>query len=232
MAITIYKTFRATETVNLLAGERIASSQVEHWGDCPHNTNPGYYVTEKTSAPHSDCDPRCSVGHFIQSCIGQVVNTYERNGYDDSDFFATVIDPATMETKDICYATTRGWTYNNGASVDAPEELIQLWRAKKEAEQKARADAASAADEAAKAQIPYCGNRVVVTSKRSKLPCGTIGTVVYFQRSAFAKPECKRFGGMKEYSRLLADLSSYRIGIRDITGQIHYCSASCVKVVD
>ena len=232
MAITTYKTFRNGETFQPKAGETISRTQLEHWGDCPHNTNKDYYSTEDYPALHADCSPKCYVGHFVQTHVGLVVNLYERNGYSDSDFFAVVINPETLETKDICYATTRGWTYNNGASIDAPAELIQRWQDKKDAARIAAALAAQAADEVAKAQIPYCGNRVAVVSKRSKLPCGMVGTVIYFERSAYAKPERKRFGGIREAARLLADLSNYRVGIRDITGKVHFCSASCVKVVD
>lgn len=54
-----------------------------------------------------------------------VLETYERNGYDDSDFFAIVWDAAENCTKSIEYATTRfgggGW-----ADVDATPEVRAL----------------------------------------------------------------------------------------------------------
>jgi len=55
---------------------------------------------------------------------GCVLQTYERNGYDDSDFYAIVWDEAQSTVKHVMYATTRGWTYANGADVDATPEAI------------------------------------------------------------------------------------------------------------
>lgn len=60
---------------------------------------------------------------------GCVLSTGEHNWYDDSDFYAMVWDEATESVKKVTYATTRGWTYHNGAKVDASPEV----RAKAEA---------------------------------------------------------------------------------------------------
>lgn len=60
---------------------------------------------------------------------GCVLRLGEHNWYDDSDFYALVWDEATRTVKKITYATTRGWTYHNGAKVDASDEV----RAKAEA---------------------------------------------------------------------------------------------------
>jgi hypothetical protein len=59
--------------------------------------------------------------------VGMVVRTWERNGYDDSDFFATFWNPETMDFETIEYATTRGWTYANGAEIDASQALLDLF---------------------------------------------------------------------------------------------------------
>lgn len=55
---------------------------------------------------------------------GCVLDTYERNGYDDSDFYAVVWDRAERRLRTVQYATTRGWTYLNGAAVDATEDVL------------------------------------------------------------------------------------------------------------
>lgn len=55
---------------------------------------------------------------------GCVLDKWERNGYDDSDFFALVWNEETQATEVIEYATTRGWTYANGATIDATPEVI------------------------------------------------------------------------------------------------------------
>lgn len=52
---------------------------------------------------------------------GAVLDVYERNGYDDSDFYAIVWDAEKGQIEHVMYATTRGWTYCNGASIDASE---------------------------------------------------------------------------------------------------------------
>lgn len=58
----------------------------------------------------------------VVSFEGAVLDTYEVNGYDDSDFFAVIWDGEKVTTKE--YASTRGWTYHNGASVDATDEVV------------------------------------------------------------------------------------------------------------
>lgn len=58
---------------------------------------------------------------------GCVLDTYERNGYDDSDFYAIVWDGERIRS--IEYGTTRGWTYPNHAKVDATPEVIAAARA-------------------------------------------------------------------------------------------------------
>lgn len=56
---------------------------------------------------------------------GAVLRLRERNGYDDSDFYALVWDEEQQATREIMYATTRGWTYHNGASIDATHDVIE-----------------------------------------------------------------------------------------------------------
>jgi hypothetical protein len=56
---------------------------------------------------------------------GAVLRLGEHNGYDDSDFYAIVWDEEQQAVRKIQYATTRGWTYHNGASIDASHEVIE-----------------------------------------------------------------------------------------------------------
>ncbi len=55
---------------------------------------------------------------------GCVLSTYERNGYDDSDFYAICWDDEMQEVVDVEYDTTRagggGW-----AKVDATEDTVR-----------------------------------------------------------------------------------------------------------
>ena len=58
---------------------------------------------------------------------GLVLATGEYNGYDDSDFYALVWNDEKGEPEKIIYATTRGWSYPNGATVDATPDVVQKY---------------------------------------------------------------------------------------------------------
>jgi hypothetical protein len=66
-----------------------------------------------------------------ETYAGAVLDTYERNGYDDSDFYAIVWDDPTQSIKTVEYATTRGWTYANSAKVDATAEVTAKAKAER-----------------------------------------------------------------------------------------------------
>jgi hypothetical protein len=83
------------------------------------------------------CGPNCTFeqknsfrgcGDPQVSFEGAVLDTWERNGYDDSDFYALVWDAEAGTLRTIEYATTRGWTHHNGAHVDATEEVLAAAR--------------------------------------------------------------------------------------------------------
>lgn len=58
----------------------------------------------------------------------------EHNTYHDSDFFMTVWDDAANAPREICFASTRGWTYPSMASrVDATPDIVAKWNAWKAA---------------------------------------------------------------------------------------------------
>lgn len=65
---------------------------------------------------------------------GCVIATRERNGYDDSDFYAIFWNEEKGEIDSREYASTRGWTHNNHATVDVTEETMELARAWKAAQ--------------------------------------------------------------------------------------------------
>lgn len=86
------------------------------------------------------------------SYVGACIRDYERNGRDDSDFHMIVWDDAEGKTKDICFASTRGWSYPcYGSSVDATPEVlakVEAYRIKMERSSQA-ADIRAARKEAA-----------------------------------------------------------------------------------
>lgn len=151
-------------------------------------------------------------GFFETNYEGAVLETRERNFASDSDFYAIVWDEATSSIKHVDYATTRGWTYLNGATVDATPDVIA----------KANAYAAALRFEdlktaaAAAARKPAIGKTVKVVKGR-KVPKGTVGDVFY------AAP-----GRKFSYYDRPAD----RIGLRTADGATFFTAASNVEVVD
>ena len=69
-----------------------------------------------------------------ETYVGKVLETYEENGYHDSDFYAVVWDDEQNCLLHKQYATTRFYSNGYGAKVDATPEVI----AKATAERKAR----------------------------------------------------------------------------------------------
>ena len=62
--------------------------------------------------------------------IGLCIRDREINGYDDSDFYMLVWDPIAKKAEEICFATTRGWTYPAyGSSADATPEVLAEYEA-------------------------------------------------------------------------------------------------------
>lgn len=67
-------------------------------------------------------------GVFLREVAqGYVIATWERNGYDDSDFVARVWNPETMTVDDIVYASTSWWSYAAYAEVDATAYVLQCY---------------------------------------------------------------------------------------------------------
>lgn len=105
---------------------------------------------------------------------GLVLATRERNGYDDSDFYAVVWDPENKTVGTVEYASTRYWTYANSATPDAtPEVLVEVeaWLA----DQRDRQVEYMAAVDASEIRP---GVTVEVVKGR-KVPVGTVAEVVW-----------------------------------------------------
>lgn len=131
---------------------------------------------------------------------GCVLQIFERNGYDDSDFYAIVWDETDQCTKDVCYATTRGWTYANGAEVDATPEVLaaaqawmrSLWLRDARAENVARSLRPAIGKEVR--ILPTATGRNRRTKAYGEIPAGTTGYVCavktdeYSRRNTWASP--------------------------------------------
>lgn len=150
---------------------------------------------------------------FLVEFEGAVLAKWERNGYDDSDFLALVWDGEKVRS--VEYATTRGWTYYNGATVDATDEVKTLaaeFLAAEGIRQYRRADVEAAMDVAV-------GKRVRVMKGR-KVAVGTEGTIFWL--------------GADDYSRSYRTgaANKRRIGLKTDDGEKFFLAAGNVAVID
>lgn len=106
--------------------------------------------------------------HVRTFATGLVVATRERNMHDDSDFLATYWDTETNSWVEYEYATTRAYTHDCGASVDAPKELSEKWHNYCKVSELHR----KYLKEVIEAATPAVGKRVIVKRGR-KVPLNT-----------------------------------------------------------
>lgn len=138
---------------------------------------------------------------------GRVLESRERNYYDDSDFYAVVWDDATGRPKEVEYATTRAWTYPNSCVVDATPEVLEKYRAWKEAQRQAYI----AEKQRQEMLTPSRGKKVRVVKGR-KLSHGTEGIIFWV--------------GSCNYNRYRT-----RVGIQLTNGDKVFTDASNVEVI-
>jgi hypothetical protein len=62
---------------------------------------------------------------LVASYEGCVIETREMNGYHDSDFYAVIWDEEEQRIREVEYATTRAYTYDNSAHVDITPENME-----------------------------------------------------------------------------------------------------------
>lgn len=60
-----------------------------------------------------------------ETYVGRVLETYEENGYHDSDFYAVVWDDETNSLIHKQFSTTRFYSNGYGAKIDATPEIIE-----------------------------------------------------------------------------------------------------------
>jgi hypothetical protein len=169
------------------------------------------------------CGPNCVVNvdpHQYAGCTdpqetyaGCVLATYERNGYNDSDFYAVVWDTESGMIRSVCYGSTSYWSYHNHASVDATPEVIEAAR-----EYALKVYVRVFTDQATRdALVPYVGCIVRSTTTRGKNK-GIVGEV--------------KWRGLDRYqdNRFV---SNYRVGIL-VEGEenLRYLPETSCEVVD
>jgi hypothetical protein len=197
--------------------------------DC-HQAGGDYPSRKSLAEVEADATARCAAegGQWIggqadhsgltiftwKTYVGLCVADREMNGYDDSDFYMTVYEPATDSFSEIMFATTRGWSYPAmGSSPDATAEVAEKYRA----HLAKLAEAACTARAAAEAATPCKGKTLRVVSGR-KLPVGTVG-------------ECIWYGAGKSYSPSRWAPVPMRVGIRTQDGAVLWTAAGNVVVV-
>jgi hypothetical protein len=110
------------------------------------------------------CNSHKPCANSMETWTGCVIHTGEHNWHDDSDFYAVVWDEEAQQTRHIEYASTRGWTYHNYATVDADPATV----AKAEA-YLANLRAEHAAEQAVlDAKLPLVGKEVRSLTTRGK----------------------------------------------------------------
>ena len=148
---------------------------------------------------------------FEVSYVGAVLSLREMNGYNDSDFYAGVWDSESEEIKSVQYATTRGWTYANGAVCDATDEVIEAARQ----HQMAKLENVIRNAEISKAQEARVGRAVEVVKGR-KIAKGITGRVFWRGPDRFRK---SRYGS-----------SPNRVGIETKVGDRVFTAEDNVEV--
>lgn len=89
---------------------------------CKQDDEGAVEVTASYRTASTDPNWRCFVR---ESHVGVVISLRERNGYDDSDFLATVWNETEQKVEELEYASTRGWSYPNHAAIDATPEVLE-----------------------------------------------------------------------------------------------------------
>lgn len=145
-----------------------------------------------------------------ESYVGCVIDTYERNGYNDSDFYATVVDVESGTVKDIEYDSTRhGGT--GCAFIDITlENYTKYLHIAKHSYYKEYIER-----EVKEAKTIVKGKTVKVVRGR-KVPIGTVGTIFWSKEDKY---------GVGYQSKEVV-----RIGIKDERGNVHWTYAHNVEV--
>lgn len=160
---------------------RHVSKFVEGQGyvSCPHTQHPQFSRELGPDCNQFGCkfnDPL----YMETTYVGKVLELREMNGYDDSDFYAKVWDDEQNKPIEVMYASTRGWTYPNGANVDATPEVQAKYAAYKQAQHDQYLAAA-----AAKEKLTVAVGKSVKVVKGRKVPVGTVGKVFWVGQCKF-----------------------------------------------
>lgn len=168
----------------------------------------------------TDTDP--TTNQITRTFVGCVLGEFERNGRDDSDFFAVVWDAAALAVRTVEWGTTR-FSCSSGCSVDATSEVRVLaadYQERVALEEIRRVSALRAAK-------PGQGKEVRVVKGR-KVPVGTVGQVtgVYADeyKNASAGRYCTNSLGLKR--------TYHRVRVTTESGENFFTAVSNCEVIE
>lgn len=112
---------------------------------------------------------------------GCVLDEYEKNGYNDSDFFAIVWNDVEQKVEEIQYASTRYYSYDHSCVIDATPEV----KAKADAWGKARSYRQRVYEHTQFCETAFVAGRKVRVVKGRKYPKGTEGEILSIHKRSF-----------------------------------------------
>lgn len=133
--------------------------------------------------PVYHCGPNCTTeqknsgkgcGDRQVKYVGATLYRGEHNGYHDSDFYALVWDEDTQAVIKVSIGSTSYWSYHDGATVDATDDV------KVKAARYLLCEAVARHQELAvqEASVPAVGDRVRSLTTRGKAK-GAVGEIVW-----------------------------------------------------
>ncbi len=144
---------------------------------------------------------------------GCVIDTYEHNGYEDSDFYAVCVNPETGEIDKVEYDSTR---YPNGgyADIDITEDNFRKYLVNSVASEVKDIQR----QDRVKSKLVEVGKEVEVVKGR-KVAKGTKGKVFWLKEVNYDK-----------YDRWYKAVT--KIGIKDEQGNVYWTYAHNVNVIN
>ncbi len=176
-------------------------SAYERW--VPAVSEEGYGSLEKVRAAAASAmgksEPQTGWDNsgWVVSHEGLVVARREANFWDDSDFYAVVWEDG--KSREIQYGTTRAWTYNSSAVVDASPEVKAAYEAAETEARVAYAEYLERLETERLAGLPTKGKTVKVVKGR-KIPVGTVGTVFWYGDGQWGWRVGLEFEGKREFT--------------------------------
>lgn len=184
--------------VRIYEGSSIHKTLIRYNGEVQQNLNPQIPLDEQPEQGYE----YSSLLWLYDTHVGLCISDYERNGYDDSDFYMVVWNWEKMHTETIEFASTRGWSYPAmGSKPDATPEVLAAYA---EWQKKIDADARRERQEA-ESRLPKKGRTVRVIKGR-KLPKGTIAKVFWTGCNQFQTYYRNGYNQPNQYDRLGLEL--------------------------